>query len=240
MRDLRAPIFDVKREQYFYTNGKSVVVNKFDKMRAQNGQPDENVITLDGAADKPVQWSPKGTYMILLKPDQVVFLGGEAMVPIITLPQSKVTHVKMSPCESYVLTFSPLADVAFTVWNFQMVSIIRELPISGEEDIETYKWSNDGKYLANKFRTELHKEGTDEVKIKEGITVHELPTMEILKTPQGVKKSITIAGIKDWEWAPSRNTLIYSCFFGPPEEDEEDDYDRDEEEVKRERAEAAQ
>lgn len=56
--------------------------------------------------------------MILIKPDQVVFLGGEAMVPIITLPQAKVTAVKMSPCEKYVLCFSPMADVAFTVWNF--------------------------------------------------------------------------------------------------------------------------
>lgn len=95
-----------------------MIINKFDKQRAQNGQLDENVVSLEGAADKPVQWSPKGTYMITIKADQVVFLGGESMVPIITLPQSKVTHVKMSPCESYVLTFSPLADVAFTVWNF--------------------------------------------------------------------------------------------------------------------------
>ena len=31
LRDLNAPILDVKREQYFYTHGKSVVVNKFDK-----------------------------------------------------------------------------------------------------------------------------------------------------------------------------------------------------------------
>jgi len=118
LRDLNAPILDTKREQYFYTHGKNVIVNKFDKTQAQNGQPDEEVLTLEGAAEKAIQWSPKGTYMILIKADQVVFLGGEAMVPIITLPQSKVTHVKMSPCEKYVLTFSPLADVAFTVWNF--------------------------------------------------------------------------------------------------------------------------
>ena len=37
LRDLRAPIFDVKTDQYFYTNGKNVVVNKFDRTRAQNG-----------------------------------------------------------------------------------------------------------------------------------------------------------------------------------------------------------
>ena len=31
MRDLRAPIFDTKREHYFYTRNKSVVINKFDR-----------------------------------------------------------------------------------------------------------------------------------------------------------------------------------------------------------------
>ena len=118
LRDLRAPIFDVKREQYFYARQKNVIINKFDKTRAQNGQPDEELVTLEGVAEKPVQWSPKGTYLIVIKADKVLFLGGEAMVPIITLPQAKVTHVKMSPCENYVLTFSPMADIAFNIWNF--------------------------------------------------------------------------------------------------------------------------
>ena len=125
----------------------------------------------------------------------------------------------MSPCEKYVLTFSPLADVAFTVWNFQMVEIIRELPIADMENIDTYKWSSDGCFLAKKFKTELKKEGTDEIKIKEGISVYELPSMQILQNNEGQKKSITIAGIREWEWAPTRNTLIYSCFFGEEEED---------------------
>ena len=160
--------------------------------------------------------------MIVIKADQVVFLGGEAMVPIITLPQAKVTHVKMSPCEKYVLTFSPFADVAFTVWNFHMVEIIRELPIADDENIDTYKWSHDGSFLAKKFKTEIRKEGSDEVKVKDGITVFELPSMQILQNRDGQKKSITIAGIKDWEWSPARNTLIYSCFFNQDEEDEDD------------------
>jgi len=34
LRDLRAPIFDVKREQYFYTKAKNVTINKFDKTKA--------------------------------------------------------------------------------------------------------------------------------------------------------------------------------------------------------------
>lgn len=109
-----------------------------------------------------------------------------------------------------------------------MVEIIRELPISDEENMDTYKWSFDGKYIAKKFKTTLAKEGTDEVKVKEGITVFELPSMQILQNREGQKKSITLAGVKHWEWAPKRNTLIYSCFFGDDESDEEDYGDEEE------------
>lgn len=144
------------------------------------------------------------------------------MIPIITLPQSKVENVKMSPCEQYVLTFSPKADVPFTVWNFQMVEVIRELPIGDNEDIDSYKWSFDGQYLAKKFQSELKKEGSNEVKKKEGISVYELPSMELLKNQEGQKKSITIPGIRDWAWAPQRNTLTYICRYGDDEESEEE------------------
>lgn len=126
----------------------------------------------------------------------------------------------MSPCENYVLTFSPLADVAFTVWNFQMVEILRELPITSGENIDTFKWSNDGKFLAKQFRTELKKDDSNEVKIKEGISVYELPSMQILQNNEGQKKSITIPDIKEWTWCHSRNTLVYVCYEGQEDEDE--------------------
>lgn len=66
-----------------------------------------------------------------------------------------------------------------------MVEIIRELPIADDETIETYKWSPDGKFLAKKFKTELKKDGSDEIKIKEGISVYELPSMQILQNREG-------------------------------------------------------
>lgn len=104
------------------------------------------------------------------------------MIPIITLPQAKVQHVNMSPCERYVLTYSPMADVAFTVWNFQLVEIIREFDIAPEEDENTYQWNFDGSYLAKRFETEFQKDGSDEVKLKKGISVFELPSMQLMAT----------------------------------------------------------
>lgn len=76
------------------------------------------------------------------------------MSSIITLRQHKVVAVNMSPCEKYVMTYSPMGDKAYTVWNFEMTEVIREFDQEMGEDENTFKWSHDGSYLAKKFRTE--------------------------------------------------------------------------------------
>jgi uncharacterized protein with WD repeat len=128
------------------------------------------------SSDKPVAWSPQGTFLIVIKPDKIIFLGGKEMTPIIVLSQNKVLAVLMSPCEKYVLTYAPMGDKAFTVWNFEMVEVIRDFDAEPEEDDKSYQWSHDGKYLAKKFRTETEVEGKV-TKVKEGISVYTLPSM---------------------------------------------------------------
>jgi uncharacterized protein with WD repeat len=51
--------------------------------------------------------------------------------------------------------------------------------------------------------------------------VYELPSMELLKTQDGVKKSITIDSIEDWSWAPSKNLIIYTACMSQEEQSEE-------------------
>lgn len=155
LQSLRAPIFDVRREQYLYKAGKNIHINKFDRTQASNGQKDESLAVFESTPESKPCWSPKGTYLIMIKADKVLFLGGENMVPIITIPQAKVTHVEMSPCERYVLTYAPKGDVAFTIWNFQLVETIRDFAAEDDENHETYKWSFDGNYLAKKFETTI-------------------------------------------------------------------------------------
>lgn len=116
----------------------------------------------------------------------------------------------MSPCEKYVLTWSPRGEVGFTVWNFQMVEVIREFDSEREEDHTTYKWSFDGSYLAKKFTKEQEKDG--KIKIKEGLSVYTLPSMQLLVDNEGQKKSITVEGITDWEWSPIRNLIVFTSF----------------------------
>ena len=130
------------------------------------------------------------------------------MTPIIVLPQNKVDFVSMSPCEKYVLTWSPRGEVGFTVWNFQMVEVIREFDSERDEDSTTYKWSFDGQYLAKRFTKEQEKDG--KTKTKEGLSVYTLPSMQLLVDNEGAKKSITVDGITDWEWCPNRNLVVFT------------------------------
>ena len=52
LRDLRAPIFDTKRDQYVYKSGKTIYVNQFDRQKATNKQADESVVVLENVSDK--------------------------------------------------------------------------------------------------------------------------------------------------------------------------------------------
>lgn len=40
--------------------------------------------------------------------------------------------------------------------------------------------------------------------------------MELLKTVDGVKKSITIDAIDDWDWVPGRNVIAYTAHLDEP------------------------
>ena len=77
-------------------------------------------------------------------------------------------------------------------------------------------WSHDGNYLAKKFRQEKPATdgNTEDIKVKTGISVYTLPTMELIATADGIKKSITVDGIEDVMWSPSRNFLVYTAFPG--------------------------
>lgn len=37
--------------------------------------------------------------------------------------------------------------------------------------------------------------------------------MQLLVNNEGKKKSIEIEGLTDWQWAPSRNLIAYTCFY---------------------------
>lgn len=212
LMDLRDPLLDTKREQFLFQIGKEVHL-KWHDSAAMAG--DQSVTSTAVNSDKTVNWSPKGTYLIVIKHDKVEFHGGKKMQPIITLPEGKVDLVHMSPCERYVLTYAPMSKTPYVIWNFQLVEQIRDFDQKEGEDGHSYQWSHDGNYLSKKFRTEKPiEDGSSDVKVKTGISVYTLPTMELIQISEGVKKSITVEGVEDVMWAPNRNVLVYSAFPG--------------------------
>lgn len=92
----------------------------------------------------------------------------------------------MSPCERYVLTYSPMANFGYTVWNFQMVEIIREFEQERDETDQSYVWSHTGNFIAKKFAKEMEAEdGKGEAKVKTGISIYELPSMQLQANSEG-------------------------------------------------------
>jgi len=61
-----------------------------------------------------------------------------------------------------------------------MVEVIREFQTERDEDETSWQWSFDGSYIGKRFRSEVEKNGS--TKTKDGISVYELPSMELLKT----------------------------------------------------------
>lgn len=57
LKDLRAPVFDTKRDQYHYRAGKKAIVNFFDKQKAMHNQFDDPLVSLDNIPGQTL-WSP--------------------------------------------------------------------------------------------------------------------------------------------------------------------------------------
>lgn len=48
------------------------------------------------------------------------------MQPILTINEPKVETVIFSPCEKYLVVYSPKSDFPYAVWNFMTHEKIRE------------------------------------------------------------------------------------------------------------------
>ena len=90
------------------------------------------------SSDKPFSWSPKGTYLIIIKSDKVEFLGGSSMKSILTINEPKVESVTFSPCEKYLMVYSPKHDTPYAIWNFMTHEKIREFEQARDENALTY------------------------------------------------------------------------------------------------------
>lgn len=152
---------ETKLTPYAFQTGKKVFVKNLESQSKvlHNLEEHERRKDLEPyPSDQSFSWSPRGTYLVLIKADKVEFVGGTKMTAILTINEPKVDSVQFSPCERYLLVYQPKNDLPYSVWNFQTHEKIREFEQARGEDAKTFKWSFDGNFIAKISRKVIKKE----------------------------------------------------------------------------------
>mmetsp|Transcript_216 Transcript_216/g.392 ORF Transcript_216/g.392 Transcript_216/m.392 type:complete len:732 (+) Transcript_216:22-2217(+) len=168
-------------------------------------------------SDQTFSWSPRGTYLVVIRSDKVEFVGGSKMTPILTINEPKVESITFSPCERYLLVYCPKNDLPYSVWNFQTHEKIREFEQFRGENAQTFRWSFQGDYIAKIVRKSTKKEGEeeneeDEENQKTYIAVYELPSMKMIEDSDNNRTSIFVDGLREFTWAPNANVIVHTSF----------------------------
>nr|CAB3241613.1 eukaryotic translation initiation factor 3 subunit B-like [Phallusia mammillata] len=154
------------------------------------------------------RWSPKGSYLATFHAKGVALWGGEHFKQIQRFAHPGVQLIDFSPCERYLVTFSPMQEQgasedaqSIIIWEVFTGTKKRgfQADMSGADDRQwpIFKWSHDGTYFVRKSKGVL--------------SVYETPSMGLLD-----KKSIPVDGVSEFVWSPSGNMLA----FWVPEQNE--------------------
>lgn len=161
----------------------------------------EPVIVADRSrwTEKFVRWSPFGTYLATFHHRGIALWGGENFHQILRLSHQDVQFFDFSPCENYLVTFSPQPDSkddpqCTIIWDLRSGAKKRAFPTDPHPIWPIFKWSYDDKYFAR-----LNQE-----KEQEGISIYETPSFGLWE-----KKSLKIRGLKDFSWSPTSGVLSY-------------------------------
>lgn len=144
-----------------------------------------------------VKWSPMGTYLVTFHSKGIVLWGGQDFHKVQRFSHNGVQFIDFSPCERYLVTFAPNASPrseepsAIIVWETRTGLKKRAFNADGPPIWPIFKWSHDDKYFAR-----MSAEST--------LSIYETPGFGLLD-----KKSIKVAGMKDFAWSPSENILSY-------------------------------
>jgi len=142
-----------------------------------------------------VRWSPQGTYLATFHQKGIALWGGPKFSQISRFSHTGVQLIDFSPCEKYMVTFSPLQDSqedpqAIIVWDILTGTKKRGFHCETRSTWPIFKWSADGNYLAR-----LN---------EDAINIYETPGFGLLD-----KKSLKVAAVKDFSWSPTDNTIAF-------------------------------
>ncbi|XP_076459430.1 eukaryotic translation initiation factor 3 subunit B-like [Babylonia areolata] len=142
-----------------------------------------------------VRWSPQGTYLATFHQKGIALWAGEKFVQFQRFSHPGVQLIDFSPCERYLVTFSPLRDnredpQAIIIWDVRTGQKKRGFHCESQTTWPIFKWNPDGSYFARM--------GPDT------ISVYETPSFGLLD-----KKSLKITSIKDFSWSPTDSIIAY-------------------------------
>jgi translation initiation factor 3 subunit B len=154
-----------------------------------------------------VDWSPSGSYLVVYLKLGIQLWGGPNWTKQKTFKHEGVVMVQFSPCERYLVTFSP--DLAqrdkpgsempqgILVWDIQAQKCIRGFHHNTEDP--AFKWSHDGQYFSKL--------------VKGLIYIYTTPSMTLVADSTGKKVPLKLPGqARDHEWSPTDN---YLCVYLP-------------------------
>ncbi|XP_075421716.1 eukaryotic translation initiation factor 3 subunit B [Ascaphus truei] len=149
-----------------------------------------------------VRWSPKGNFLGTFHQRGIALWGGEKFKQIQRYSHQGVQLIDFSPCERYLVTFSPLMDTqddpqAIIIWDTLSGLKRRGFHCESSAHWPIFKWSYDGKFFARMTPDTL--------------SIFETPSMGLLE-----KKSLKISGIKEFSWSPGGNII---AFWVPEDKD---------------------
>ncbi|KAI0236576.1 Eukaryotic translation initiation factor 3 subunit B [Lamellibrachia satsuma] len=141
------------------------------------------------------RWSPQGTYFTTFHEKGIALWGGENFKQIMRFSHHGVQLIDYSPCEKYLVTFSPLADntedpQAIIIWDLRTGYKKRGFHSESAAVWPIFRWNHDGRYLARMTTDTL--------------SVYETPGFGLMD-----KKSIKVKGLKDFAWSPTDNIISY-------------------------------
>jgi len=146
-----------------------------------------------------VKWSPLGTYLATFHTRGIALWGGDDFHQISKFAHPGVQYIEFSPCEKYLVTFSPSATnlssdepTAIIVWDSRTGVKKRAFHSENPPVWPVFKWSHDDKYFVRMAEAE----GT--------LSIYETPSFGLLD-----KKSIKVEGLQGFSWSPKDNILSY-------------------------------
>nr|XP_011432969.2 eukaryotic translation initiation factor 3 subunit B [Crassostrea gigas] len=142
-----------------------------------------------------IRWSPQGTYLATFHAKGIALWGGEKFEQIMRFSHPGVQLIDFSPCERYMVTFSPILSTQedqqqIIIWDIRTGMKKRGFHCETQSTWPILKWSNDGSYFGRITPDTL--------------SVYETPSMGLLE-----KKSLKITGLRDFSWSPSDNIIAY-------------------------------